>query len=476
MACDIPAHAYAFSFDPGYEFTEKCACGAEILGYIRGLFEKYDLRKHVKFNTVLRTATFDRDTGLWTCELESSAGPDQVFEDQNGHSSPRSAEAKDAMQESITGSVLFTAVGQLNKPRVPKLPGIASFKGDAFHTARWRGDVSLEGKRVAVVGTGASAVQTVPAIAPKVEKLYVLQRSPGWIAPRPDYGYSPVMRAIFRYVPLVQVLHRFYFYGLMDVLFLMIGPNNQDGAHRTATNKYLSSEVLSQMRAQLEGDEVLVASALPDPDKEVIGCKRLLFSNHWFPALRRPNVELVSEAVAGVHPTGLTTASGRKIEDLDVIIWSTGFDTGHFLPGMHIGARNGGKPDADLQALWSSGRPGTYYCFGVPDVPNLCVLYGPNMNTNHTSVNYFHERTCEAAVRVLTHTIRSGNKTIEVRKDVYDRYMDWLDDRLDHSAFVSGCGSWYVHMVNGKPRSPTTGRAHGSTLAGVARLCLRVTL
>jgi cation diffusion facilitator CzcD-associated flavoprotein CzcO len=389
-ACDIPSHLYEFSFAPNPRWSRRYAPRAEIQAYLEDVARPYDVRT----GTEVTAARWDG--ARW--QLETSAGPHEA-------------------------DVLVTACGQLATPSVPPLSGLDDFEGAAFHTARWNHDVDLTGRRVAVVGTGCSAIQVVCAIQPQVEHVTVYQRSPGWTLPKLDFAYSARAQRLFERFPLLQRLDRAGIQGFLE--FATLGLTR----HRRLLPLFQRVG-----RWQIE-------RAIDDPElrrkvtpRDVIGCKRIMLTDDWYPTLTRPNVELVTERIAAVTATGVRTEDGRE-RPADVLVLATGFRTHDFVAPMEIAGEDG----RTLEQAWD-GEPRAYLGITVPGFPNLFLLYGPNTNGGAGSVVYV----IEAAIAHVIAALRTGARRIEVRPEAAAAFDRELREALSGTVWHSGCTNWYV--------------------------------
>jgi cation diffusion facilitator CzcD-associated flavoprotein CzcO len=303
------------------------------------------------------------------------------------------------------------------------LPGAETFTGAAFHTAEWRHDVDIAGKRVAVVGTGASAIQVVPELAEVAGHVTVFQRTPPWALLKVDHEFGPAARALRRRLPGIMALGRLGTWGLSEFVgrALVGNPLARVG---------LSALARIQLRLQVP-DRELRRKLTPDYP---IGCKRLLFTGDWYPALQRDDVRLVTEPVTEVLPDGVRSADGEK-HPCDVLVYATGFDTGGFVAPMAVRGAGG----VSLADAWKDGAH-AYLGMTVPGFPNLFVVYGPNTNTGSTSVLYFEESQAEYIAQAVAAVRRDG--PLDVRVDVADGYDAEIQRRLAESVWVT-CSSWY---------------------------------
>ncbi len=399
-ACDVPSHLYSFSFEPKAEWSRRYAAQPEIFEYLRATVDKHGLRPNIRFNTEVVSASFDEDLATWHIELSDGTTCD--------------------------ADVLVSATGQLNRPAYPRLPGMESFKGQMFHSARWNHGYDLTGKRVAVIGTGASAIQFVPQIAPKVAQLTLFQRNAAHVIPKPDYPYAPWARRAFKRIPGLQRLSRWATYWMTEPRAL-------------AFTKYpwLMAPFELRFRRNLRrhvGDAVLRETLTP---KDPIGCKRILISNDFYGALVRPNVEVTSTGIEEVCQSGIVTADG-ELHEVDAIIFGTGFQATQMLAPMRITGRGG----VQLRDAWRDGAE-AYLGICVTNFPNMFMLYGPNTNLGHTSLVVM----LEAQIRYVLHAVsllaRGDVASLEVRGEVQDTFNAVLQDRIKNSVWSQGCTSWY---------------------------------
>ena len=400
-ACDVPSHLYSLSFAPKADWSRRFAPQAEIHQYLREVARDYDVLRHIRFATEVLAAAFDEDSGTWRLTL---AGGDEYEAD-----------------------VLITATGQLSRPSTPDVPGLDRFAGTVFHSAQWNHDHDLTGERVAVLGTGASAIQFVPAIAPLTARLVVFQRSAPYVLSKPDRAYRGRAKKAFARVPGLLRLSREGNYYSNELRSL--GFNTEPRllfAHRRRFRTHL---------AEVVPDPALRQKLTPtDP----MGCKRILMSNDWYPALQLPQVEVVTDAIAEVHPHSIVTADGTERE-VDTIVLGTGFAATEFLAPMRITGRGG----RDLHEQWRDGAS-AYLGTVVPGFPNLFVLYGPNTNLGHNSILVMLEAQVGWVVQAVRALADGGRRWLEIRPDVAEAFDSWVQERVGHTVFAGGCRSWYL--------------------------------
>jgi len=401
-ACDVPSHVYCFSFEPHPGWTRTFAGWREIHAYLHRVVDKWGLREHLRLRTEIVDARFDEAAGTWT--LTTAEG------------------------ETVTARVVIAAVGGLVDPSLPDIKGLQSFGGEVFHTARWNHDYDLTGREVAVVGTGASAVQVVPSIAPQVAKLRVFQRTPAWVVPRHDRPYSEARRRLYARHPWLLRASRWAKYWLSELFGPII---YLDAPRLAAVAEKLSLAHLERSVA----DPELRAKLTPDFQ---FGCKRVLISDDYWSTFERGNVELVTDPIEEIVGTGLRTADGR-LHEVDAIVFATGFDVKIVAAPFPVTGRGG----RTLQEAWAEGAT-AYKGLAVHGFPNWFVLMGPNTGPGHTSVLVYTETQIDHALQAIR-AIRDENlRWMDVRRDVQDRYNEGLQRRMRHMVWTSGCNSWYL--------------------------------
>ena len=397
--CDVPANLYSFSFAPKTNWTRRYPPQPEIHAYLRDCARTHGLDAHLRFHTEVTSAAFDESAACWA--LDTAAG------------------------ESVRARTLVSAVGQLSRPAWPKLTGAERFRGTTFHSAQWKHACDPRGKRVAVVGTGASAVQFIPTLAAQASELYVLQRSAPWVIPKWDRPYGALSRLLFRFVPGWQRLCRAFWYGFGELSCAVFFEGSRTAALFRALSRW---HLQRQVR-----DPVLRRRLTPATP---LGCQRVLFSNDYFPALARPNVHLITEAIRELDERGVVLADGRTLE-VDVIVYGTGFRATEFLAPMRI-IGLGGRA---LNDAWHDGAE-AYLGMTVAGFPNCFLLYGPNTNLGSNSIVLMIECQVRYVLQCLDE-LRRGVRSLEVREEVLRRWNDSLQARLAHSVWSAGCRSWY---------------------------------
>jgi cation diffusion facilitator CzcD-associated flavoprotein CzcO len=401
-ACDVQSHLYSFSFELNPDWSRAFSPQPEIWTYLRHCAARYGLESHVRLGTPMRSARFDEAADVWRVE----AGDGQVY----------------------VARVLVLATGGLSVPAVPDLPGLDRFEGACFHSARWDGSCDLEGRRVAVVGTGASAIQIVPSIADRAASVHLFQRTPPWILPRMDRRFSRFERRLFRRFPAVMRLYRALLYWRLEsrAFPFVVAP---------FLSRLIRLGCQWHIRRGLR-DPALRAAVTPD---YLPGCKRVLLSDDYYPALERDDVTLIPQGVRGFTETGVVAADGTEIE-VDTVVLATGFRATAPIPPGLIHGRDG----VDLCDRWRDG-PEAYKGMAVSGFPNLFILNGPNTGLGHNSVVFMIEAQVRYLMGALESLRRSGATRIEVRRPVETDYNARVQRRLSRTIWNSGCKSWYLN-------------------------------
>jgi cation diffusion facilitator CzcD-associated flavoprotein CzcO len=398
-ACDVPSHLYSFSFAQRRDWSRLCSPQAEIHDYLHSVVHEHDVERHVRYEQTVDSCTWDAEQARWTVAT-------------------RNGEAHEA-------DALVLATGQLHQPAYPPIEGIESFAGHSFHSAEWDHGYPLAGKRVAVVGTGASAVQFVPEIAEQAARLTVFQRTGNWFMPRRNRHYPRLLKAAIERVPGLQAFRRNFMFQYCELITAAI-------RHPKTVGRLAGLRSAAFMRWQLKDPKVR-KKVWPD---YTFGCKRVLFSSHFLPALQRPNVDVVTDPIARVVPEGIVTADGTRHE-LDCIVWGTGFKTNDFMFPMRVRGAHGGE----LSDAWAHGAH-AHLGMTVPRFPNMFVMYGPNTNTSGGSIIFYLEAQASYIRQALAQLRARGAAAIEVRAEVEQASDRALQARFAGTAWT-GCDSWY---------------------------------
>jgi cation diffusion facilitator CzcD-associated flavoprotein CzcO len=407
-ACDIPSHLYSFSFAPSTEWTRMYPGQQEIHDYLKRCVERYRLGPYLRLNTRFREAIWDESEAVWN------------------------ATAGDGMR--IRARVLVSGMGALHVPRYPDLKGLDRFRGPAFHSSGWDHRVDLASKNVAVVGTGASSIQFVPQIAPRVGKLYLFQRTPPWIVPRLDFAFSEKWKRRFRSVPITRwVLRQFLFWRQELRVLGFLG--NQ------TFRKKVEDISLRHLARQIK-DPKLRASLTPSYQ---LGCKRVLVSDDYYPTFNRANVELVTEGIAEVCERSIVTRDGAE-RPIDVLIYGTGFRATEPL----IGVRVVGKGGVEIHEAWRT-RMSAYLGITAAGFPNFFMLLGPNTGLGHNSVVLMIEAQVRYTMDCLKLMKRRKQRVLEVRPEIQQSFVEEIYRRMSGTVWQSGgCKSWYQDQSTGE--------------------------
>lgn len=400
-ACDVESQLYSFSFERNPRWSHVFARQPEILEYLKRVADKYDLRGRLRTKTAATGAVFQEGGGYW--EVTTSRG------------------------DTLRARAVASCGGGLSQPSFPTIEGLDSFEGVAFHSAKWDHAAKLEGKRVGVIGTGASAIQIVPEIAPSVGELHLFQRTPPWIVPRLDRAIGELEKRFYEAVPAVQWLVRAAYYWRREA---MIGPALVDRGKLTLLLERLARTHLERSVRDPELREKLLPSY-------VIGCKRILISNDYYPALQRPNVHLVTEGIERVEPRGVRTRDGR-LRELDVLVLATGFEASENAVRFPVAGRGG----RTLQQAWENGME-AYLGTTVAGFPNFFVIPGPNIGGGHNSLVFMLEAQIHYAVEGLKALRERDGAYLDVRPEVVERYNRDLERRFENTVWASGCRAWY---------------------------------
>ena len=395
---DVPSPLYSFSFEPNPRWTRRFAAAAEVLAYMDYVADKYQLRPHMHLGECITSATFDDARSRWL--LATASG------------------------RQLHAHFLVCSTGPLSQARWPDIPGLADFKGDKLHSARWDAGVSLVGKRVAVIGTGSTASQLVPPIAAHAAQLHVFQRTANWVLPRLERRYHLLDRALAHIAPYNRAVRAFW-YGLLEW-----GRRGFDEG--TPARRRMTKMARDLMAAQVHDPALREQLKPPYP----LGCKRLIYSNDYYLTLARPNVELVTTGIRCVTPRGIVTDDGRERE-IDALVCATGFDTTHLLSSLRVQGVGG----RTLSQAWVDG-PEAYRGITVAGFPNLFLLLGPNTGTGHTSTLLYIEAQVDFVVKAMQRVRGTGAQSISVRDDVHAAHNAALQARLAGSVW-SHCRSWY---------------------------------
>jgi cation diffusion facilitator CzcD-associated flavoprotein CzcO len=405
-ACDVPSHLYSFSFAPNPDWPRAFSGQEHIRAYLERVTDTFGLRPHLRFGAEVRQARWDGERNRW--HLTTAAGE-------------------------LTADVVVSATGPLSDPKIPDIPGIADFPGRVFHSSRWDHDFDLTGKRVAMVGTGASAIQIVPSIQPQVGSLTVVQRTPPWVMPRVDRGVSAAERWLHGKVPSTAKARRGLLWMIREfqVGAFVRHPKLLKAAERIAANHLRRSVKDPELRARLTPDYT-------------IGCKRILLSNTYYPALSQPNTEVVTSALSEVRGSTIVTADGTERE-VDAIVFGTGFH----VTDMPIGDRVIGADGRTLAEHWKDGMSALRGC-AVDGFPNLLFIIGPNTGLGNSSMILMIESSLNYMADYLRTLAATGAAALDAKTTAVTSWNDEMQRRAARTVWnTGGCKSWYLD-ANGR--------------------------
>jgi cation diffusion facilitator CzcD-associated flavoprotein CzcO len=399
-ACDVESHLYSYSFALEPTWSYRFSRQPEIWRYLQRCAREFGVLPHIRFHHEVTSAAWDEHARHW--QIETSQGP-------------------------MTANVLVLAGGPLSEPVRPPLKGLDQFEGRAFHSANWDHTFDLTGRRVAVIGTGASAAQFVPEIQPQVAQLDLYQRTPAWVTPRPDAAIPEWRRKIYARLPLAQRLARLFIYSYRELwVVLFRNPGVMRHAQRMA-RKHLEQSI---------ADPALRAKLTPS---YTMGCKRVLLSNHFYPALAQPNVAVITDGIAEVRARSIVDTKGVE-RPVDAIIFATGFRPTDPPLGAHIRGRAG----RSLNDVWA-GSPRAHAGTTVAGFPNLFLLLGPNTGLGHNSVVYMTEAQLDHLVGAIRYMRTHAIDAVEPRDEAQRSWVDAIDRRMRGTVWMSGgCASWYL--------------------------------
>ena len=399
-ACDVTSVLYSFSFHP-YVWSRKFPTQPEILEYIEEVVDAYGLRPSIRFDAEVADVIYSERTGRWTVTLSDG----RVFD----------------------ARVVVSSVGQLNRPAMPQIEGVGSFDGPAFHSARWEHNVELAGKRVGIIGTGASVIQFGPKVAERADSTMIFQRSAPYILEKKDPANSPLKQRIYGLIKKAQLPARAKTFLFGEFLGMGILGNKK-------IRKRLTDLCVTNME-EIISDPQLRAQCTPDYE---VGCKRVLFAEDWYQTLLRDDVELVTQSIASITPNGVMTSDGVTHE-CDVLIYGTGFEATGFLQPMNVVGAQG----KSLEERWEEGAS-AYRGVAVSGFPNFFILYGPNTNLGSNSIIYMLESQARYVASLLAKAQGAALGTLSVRPGSERSWQEMIDRFSGPTSWVSGCSSWYT--------------------------------
>ena len=405
--CDVESHLYSYSFEPNPNWSRQFSPQEEILNYLEQCAAKYGMNEHLLLNSTVANATFNEAHGLWT--VNTTTG------------------------KTYTAQIVVSCSGGLSQPSIPDIKGLKNYKGKLFHSARWDKNFDLKDKKVAVIGTGASSIQIVPAIAPVVKQLDVFQRTPAWIIPKPDKPISAFRRAMYNKLPFMRKLYRSRLYWTHEMMALGFTGG-------TGIMKVFSKVALMFIKKSIS-DETLRKKVTPN---YVPGCKRILLSNDYYPALQLKNVAVITEGIKEINETGLMTVDGKQY-NADAIIMATGFKAAEGVIAFDIKGKNG----IDLNDVWRYGAE-AYLGISISGFPNLFLVVGPNTGLGHSSMILMIEAQVNYIMDCIGLMKKDKLKFVDVKKTTEVEYNREIQEKLSKSVWqTGGCHSWYQDK-NGK--------------------------
>ena len=400
-ACDVQSHMYSLSFAPKTDWSKRYAEAPEIFSYIQSVTQEYNLKQFCRFNCEVLSAKYDEQNCEWKLDLKD--------------------------QSTLIAQYVIFASGPLHVPQIPHIPGIEKFKGKVFHSSQWEHDYPLEGKTVASIGTGGSAIQYIPEIAPQTKQLYVFQRTAAWVIPRDERSYHNLEKTLFKKFDWFRQFHRARLYWSNESRVVPIV--------KPMTMKYAQKLAELYIKYQVK-DPSLAKKLIPN---YIMGCKRILISNKYFPTFNRKNVELVTDAIQEITENSIITKDGKSRE-IDCLIYGTGFITD---PRIYLKSFECiGEKGKELKQQWQDGAE-SYYGISTKGFPNLFQLLGPNTILAHNSVVFMIEAQVDYILQMMKLVSKSKSNAIVVKDETQNQYNDYVQHMLEGTVWQSGCVSWY---------------------------------
>lgn len=418
IAVDITSFTYSYSFEQNPNWSRVFAKGNELYNYANQCVDKYEIRENFRFNIDIEKAVFDEKTATW-----------KVFA-KNG--------------KTFTSNIIISATGALTDPKYPEIKGIEMFKGKLIHTARWEKDIDLTNKNVAVIGTGATSVQLIPNIAPQVNQLYVYQRTPIWIFPKPDVEISSMVQSIFNRLPITQNSIRRITDRITETIMVTGVVNYKQMPFIVKT---LESACLRYLKSQVH-DETLRKKLTPQYG---FGCKRPSFSSDYYATFNRKNVELVTDGIQEITKDSIITKDGSK-RKIDVLIAATGFNV--MKDNNYLNYKLYGKNGAELGEFWKTNRLQAYQGCAVPNFPNFFIIFGPY---SASGLSWFDmiEIQLQHILRVLNEQKKRDKKTVEIKQEAHDNYFRFMLEKQKNTVFYNnncgGSNSYYFDKFGDAP-------------------------
>lgn len=400
-ACDVSSHMYSFSFEPKPDWSRMYSPQQEIQEYLWHCTHKYSLEPYIRFNSNVVGSFFNEETGYWTIKVE------------NGHD--------------IIAKFIVNGMGPLNRAIIPSIKGQETFTGTSFHSSHWDHQYDINDKKIAVIGTGASAIQIVPSIADKVKELYLYQRTAPWVLPKADREMTGIEKWLFKSLPLTQKTLRSVVYWINEatVIGIVINPSLTKWIEKVAL-KFLEKAV---------PDPVLREKVTP---KYTIGCKRILLSNEYYPALSRPNVDVINDGIDRIDGNKIYTKDG-SFREVDAIVYATGFQASEYPKELVVK----GIGQKDLLQTWKDG-PEAYLGTVVNGFPNMFLVIGPNTGLGHNSMVFMIEASVNYIVKAIKTVRNKGMRYLNVKEEIQEAYNAEIQKKLEKTVWNSGCNSWYL--------------------------------
>lgn len=400
VACDVPSHLYSFSFEPNPRWSQRFSPGEEIWAYARHCAKKYDLYRSIQFGKHVTSVSHDGTS--WRVNFADGAV--------------------------VRADYVISGLGGLHEPNFPDIEGLQSFEGPMFHTAKWRHDVDLKGKRVAIIGSAASAVQVVPEIVGKVAHLDVYQRTPNWVMPRQSYAYPDWLKSLFEKAPWLMRAYRGIYFALMERRFAAF--QKDENAIKRTVRKLFTKHLEKQV-----SDPALRQKLTPDYP---VGCKRILISDDYLAAIQNSNVDLITEPIDAVTPKGVRTHDGCEHE-ADVLILATGFKPFDILTTIDVT----GPAGRSLGDVWKDGVA-AHRTISVPGFPNFFLLLGPNSGLGHNSVLLMIEAQVDYIMKLIEHAASEGARFVKTKPEAAQAFDEDVQRELETRVWAANCGAWYV--------------------------------
>eukprot|EP01125_Pyxidicula_operculata_P002450 TRINITY_DN12312_c0_g1_i1.p1 TRINITY_DN12312_c0_g1~~TRINITY_DN12312_c0_g1_i1.p1 ORF type:complete len:524 (+),score=78.99 TRINITY_DN12312_c0_g1_i1:103-1674(+) len=402
-ACDVPSVLYSYSFEPNPSWTKSYAPRDEILNYLKNCAKKHDIYKHTKFNKIVLSSKYIQNTRQWEVTTKDLATN---------------------KEETIKADYFISCVGQLNEPKLPTIPGMDSFGGHQFHSAQWDHSVDLKNKNVVVVGIGASSAQFIPHVVEKAKKVVIFQRSKNYVVPKNLLFLPSLIQTMYNKIPLAQRVVRSFIYLRNELVGFIV------------LRGHFPSAFINEFKKEINGimkDKEKIDKLIPDT---MPGCRRLILSNDFLPAIDSPKVDLVNEKLERVGSDAVYTRDAEY--KADVIIYATGFNSSAFSSRIHIVGTDG----KSLKDTWN-GNPSAYFGLTIPKFPNFFMTYGPNTNLGHNSIIFMIECQIEYILSAIEWNSENNVSSVDIKQTVYDNHKKYVHEAVKNYVWSSQCNSWY---------------------------------